>query len=254
MCKSGAGEQSLNSAALRAQRTELGLSFYNLCQHVSLAGVWDHDGNIAYKQVIAPVLLLLSADRILAGAQASHFSFLHTAFSERNEKNRMGQKLVSDDPMSLATWLSYSETREEKHKVERYRFKAHVHKSVFFSTITVNVCLWRLHGCVLDFIYLSATDVAEIAESTHLKGCPHTFVYTVYLPHPSTHSQTMIWPVIPNNALSQKVPTRITMGFDKLLASVAISMVWWPNDLNFGAHSFHPHYAKKADFCDNFAV
>ena len=34
---------------------------------------------------------------------------------------------------------------------------------------------------MLDFIYLSATGVAEIAESTHLKGCPHTFVYIVYV-------------------------------------------------------------------------
>uniref|UniRef100_A0A673XCA6 Uncharacterized protein n=1 Tax=Salmo trutta TaxID=8032 RepID=A0A673XCA6_SALTR len=39
-----------------------------------------------------------------------------------------------------------------------------------------------LHGCVLDFIHLSATDVAEKVESTNLKGCPHTFVYIVYLP------------------------------------------------------------------------
>jgi hypothetical protein len=43
------------------------------------------------------------------------------------------------------------------------------------------VCLWRLNGCVLDFIHLSATGVAEIAESTNLKGCPHTFVYIVYV-------------------------------------------------------------------------
>ena len=34
---------------------------------------------------------------------------------------------------------------------------------------------------MLDFIQLSAAGVAEIAESTHLKGCPHTFVYVVYL-------------------------------------------------------------------------
>ena len=40
-------------------------------------------------------------------------------------------------------------------------------------------CLWRLHGCVLDFIHLSATGVAEIAKSTNLKGCSHTFVYIV---------------------------------------------------------------------------
>ena len=30
------------------------------------------------------------------------------------------------------------------------------------------------------FIHLSAMGVAEIAESTNLKGCPHTFVYIVY--------------------------------------------------------------------------
>ena len=29
---------------------------------------------------------------------------------------------------------------------------------------------------MLDFIDLSATGVAKIAESTNLKGCPHTFV------------------------------------------------------------------------------
>ena len=27
-----------------------------------------------------------------------------------------------------------------------------------------NVCLWRLHGCVLHFMHLSAMGVAEIAE------------------------------------------------------------------------------------------
>ena len=31
------------------------------------------------------------------------------------------------------------------------------------------------------FIHLSATGVAETAKSTHLKGCPHTFVYIVKL-------------------------------------------------------------------------
>ena len=51
-----------------------------------------------------------------------------------------------------------------------------------FSTghSTANGCLWRLHGFVLNFIHLSATGVAEIAESTNLKWCPHTFVYIVY--------------------------------------------------------------------------
>ena len=43
-----------------------------------------------------------------------------------------------------------------------------------------NVCLKRLHGCVLDVIYLSGMGVAEIAESTHWKGCPHTFGNVVY--------------------------------------------------------------------------
>ena len=31
--------------------------------------------------------------------------------------------------------------------------------------------------CVLNFIHLSAMGVAQIAESTNLKGCPHTFVF-----------------------------------------------------------------------------
>ena len=44
---------------------------------------------------------------------------------------------------------------------------------------TANICLWRLHSCFLDFIHLSAMCVAEIAKSTNLKGCPHTFVYVV---------------------------------------------------------------------------
>ena len=50
-----------------------------------------------------------------------------------------------------------------------------------FSTAhsTANVCQWRLHGCVLDFIHLSAMGVADIAESTYLKGCPHTFGHVV---------------------------------------------------------------------------
>ena len=32
---------------------------------------------------------------------------------------------------------------------------------------------------MLDFIHLSETGVAEMVESTNLKGCPHTFVYLV---------------------------------------------------------------------------
>jgi hypothetical protein len=46
-------------------------------------------------------------------------------------------------------------------------------------TSTANVCLWKLHICVHDSITPSATGEAEIAESTHLKGCPHTFVYII---------------------------------------------------------------------------
>ena len=46
---------------------------------------------------------------------------------------------------------------------------------------TANVCLWRLHGCVLDFIHLSTKRVAETAKSPNLKRGPHTFVYIVYL-------------------------------------------------------------------------
>ena len=33
---------------------------------------------------------------------------------------------------------------------------------------------------MVNFIHLSATGVAEIAESTNLKGCPHTFLYDVH--------------------------------------------------------------------------
>ena len=49
-------------------------------------------------------------------------------------------------------------------------------KSEFFSHSTVNVCLWRLHGCVLAFFFffIHLTGVTEIAEYTNLKGCPHT--------------------------------------------------------------------------------
>ena len=38
-------------------------------------------------------------------------------------------------------------------------------KSLSSSTQFANVCPWRLHGCVLDYIHLSAIGVAEIAES-----------------------------------------------------------------------------------------
>ena len=44
---------------------------------------------------------------------------------------------------------------------------------------TTDVCLWRLHGSVFDFIQLSATCVAAIAESTNLNGCPYTL--TLYM-------------------------------------------------------------------------
>ena len=46
---------------------------------------------------------------------------------------------------------------------------------------TTNVCLWRLHGCGLDSIHLSATGVAEIVESTNLNGYPDTFGCVVYI-------------------------------------------------------------------------
>ena len=51
---------------------------------------------------------------------------------------------------------------------------------LFRKAVLLPMFLWRLHGYVLDLIHLSATGVAEIAKSTHLKGCPHTFVYIVY--------------------------------------------------------------------------
>lgn len=56
--------------------------------------------------------------------------------------------------------------------------------TALFSTghSTASVYLWRVHGCVLDFIHLSAVGVAEITKSTHLKGCPHTFGDIVYRP------------------------------------------------------------------------
>uniref|UniRef100_A0A8K9WRM2 Uncharacterized protein n=1 Tax=Oncorhynchus mykiss TaxID=8022 RepID=A0A8K9WRM2_ONCMY len=44
---------------------------------------------------------------------------------------------------------------------------------------TANVRLWRLHGCLIGFIHLSATGGTEIAESTNLNGCPHTSAYFV---------------------------------------------------------------------------
>ena len=46
---------------------------------------------------------------------------------------------------------------------------------------TANVCVWRLHGCVLDFIHLLAMGMDELAESTNLKSCPHAFSHVVYV-------------------------------------------------------------------------
>ena len=40
---------------------------------------------------------------------------------------------------------------------------------------------WDCIGFVLNFIHLSATGVDQIAKSTNLKGCPHTFACIVYL-------------------------------------------------------------------------
>jgi hypothetical protein len=34
---------------------------------------------------------------------------------------------------------------------------------------------------MVDVIHLSGMGVTEIAKSTNLKGCPHTFVYIVYM-------------------------------------------------------------------------
>jgi hypothetical protein len=48
---------------------------------------------------------------------------------------------------------------------------------LFNKTILLSMFLWRLHDCVI--IHLSATGVAEIAESTKLKGCPLTFAFIV---------------------------------------------------------------------------
>jgi hypothetical protein len=41
--------------------------------------------------------------------------------------------------------------------------------------LLLTVCLWRVHGCVLDFIHLSATCVAHIVKYSILKECAHTF-------------------------------------------------------------------------------
>jgi hypothetical protein len=39
---------------------------------------------------------------------------------------------------------------------------------LFSKAILLPMFVWRFHGCVFDYIHLSATGVAEIAESTHL--------------------------------------------------------------------------------------
>ena len=49
------------------------------------------------------------------------------------------------------------------------------------QSILPTICLRRLHGRVLNFIHRSATGVAKTVESTHLKVCPHTFVYIEHL-------------------------------------------------------------------------
>ena len=49
-------------------------------------------------------------------------------------------------------------------------------KAILLPVFVYGDCM---HGCVLNFIHHSA--MAEIAESTHLKGCTHTFVYMVHI-------------------------------------------------------------------------
>ena len=50
---------------------------------------------------------------------------------------------------------------------------------------------------MLDFIHLSATGVAEIAKSTNLKGCPHSFVYIVYVNEP-VNPPTIVFHIAPS--------------------------------------------------------
>jgi hypothetical protein len=54
------------------------------------------------------------------------------------------------------------------------------HCALQYSSSTANVSLWILHGCVLNFIHLSAMGVDEITKSTHFQGGPHTFWHVVY--------------------------------------------------------------------------
>ena len=52
---------------------------------------------------------------------------------------------------------------------------------LFSKAILVLMFVYGDCMTVLDFIHLSATGVAEIAESTNLKVRPHTFVFKVYI-------------------------------------------------------------------------
>uniref|UniRef100_A0A8C8J4V6 non-specific serine/threonine protein kinase n=1 Tax=Oncorhynchus tshawytscha TaxID=74940 RepID=A0A8C8J4V6_ONCTS len=84
--------------------------------------------------------------------------------------------------------------------------------TTLYSHSTTNVWLWRLHGCVLDFIDLSATGVAEIAKYTNLKRCPHTFVYIVYLLLISMCSACISLPRSVSTGRLSEQPIRITLG------------------------------------------
>ena len=50
---------------------------------------------------------------------------------------------------------------------------------LFSKALLLPMFVYGDRMAVFDFIHLSATGVAEIAESTNLKACPDTFVYTV---------------------------------------------------------------------------
>ena len=49
-----------------------------------------------------------------------------------------------------------------------------------------------MHGCVLDFIHLSATGVAEIAKSTNLMECPRICVDSISINSVSLHIVNMV--------------------------------------------------------------
>jgi hypothetical protein len=56
------------------------------------------------------------------------------------------------------------------------------------------------------FIHLSATGVAEKAESTHLKGCPYTFVIIVYNPGQTFSDLDInIWIQLSNSIRTQNI-------------------------------------------------